>query len=186
MALGNVRLSRNLGLSSKSTLKWRGPKVETWLYNRLTRNLRIATKFYKGEISKIFKTQPWGSKAVGGGLRRKSFKRSTPGQPPFKQTSNLANSIVFSLHFNSKSRFFSGGQLKGRTSSEVKYAQNIELGSGKTGTVRIPQTQKIHTTVRLVNPMSRRKAQTLYIAARPVWIPALRRLTPRILKILAA
>lgn len=186
MALGNVHLKGNIGLSSKSTLKWHGPRVEAWLYGRLTRNLRIATKFYHGEISRIFKTQPWGSKAVGGGLRRKAFKVSPTGGPPYKQTSNLANSIKFSLHFNSKSRFFSGGQLKGRTSTEVKYAQNIELGSGKTGTIRIPQSQKIHTAVRLVNPMSRRKAQTLYIAARPVWIPALRRLTPKLLKILAS
>ena len=180
------RINRNLGLSVKVRLKWNGPRIEEQLYARLVRNLRIATKFYRGEVSKTFSKQPWGSRPVGGGLLRKAFKTSPAGGPPYKQTANLARSIVWSLKTNTRNAFFSGRELRGRTSTEVKYAQNIELGSGKTGTIRIPQTQKIHTPIRLVNPISKRKALTLFILARPVWIPALQKLKPQILKILAS
>ncbi len=180
-----LRISRNLSLSSKSTLKWNGPKVEAWLHGRLTRNLKEATEKYHSEVQRTFKQQPWGSRPVSGGSLRKAFRVSPTQGPPFKQTSNLANSTVWSVKITSKNAFFNGRQLRGRTSTEVKYAQNIELGSGKTGTVRIPQTQKIHTAIRLVNPLSRRKALTLFIQARPVWIPILRRLTPKLLRILA-
>ena len=41
-----LRIRRNIGLSSKSFLKWRGKQVETWLYGRLTRNLKEATERY--------------------------------------------------------------------------------------------------------------------------------------------
>ncbi len=185
MALGNVHLKRSIGLSGKSVLKWHGKKVEEQLYARLVRNLREATDKYHSEVQRIFKQQPWGSRPVSGGSLRKAFKSSPSGGPPYKQTSNLANSIVFSIKTGSRNSFFNGRQLRGRTSTEVKYAQNIELGSGKTGTVRITQTQKIHTAIRLVNPLSRRKALSLYIRPRPVWIPILVRLTPKLLKILA-
>ncbi len=182
------RINRNLGLSVKVRLKWNGPRIEEQLYARLVRNLRIATKFYRGEVSKTFSKQPWGSRPVGGGLLRKAFKTSPAGGPPYKQTANLARSIVWSLKTNTRNAFFSGRELRGRTSTEVKYAQNIELGSAASGgIVRIPQTQKIHTPIRLVNPMSRRKAFSLKpISPRPVWIPILRRLTPKLLKILAS
>ncbi len=177
-----LRISRNLGLRSKSKFIWRGKQIEAWLYGRLTRNLKEATERYHIEVTRIFKQQPWGSRPVSGGSLRKAFRVSPTGGPPYKQTSNLANSPVWSVKFSSKSSFFSGGQLRGRNSTEVKYAFNIELG-GKA--VRIPQTQKIHTAIRLVNPMSRRKALSLTIMPRPVWIPALQKLTPKLLKILA-
>ncbi len=170
----------------KVNLKWKQKEVETALYARLSRNLIKATKFYHQHIQDTFLRQSWGSNPVKGGLLRKTFKVSAPGRPPFKQTSNLAKSIRFSFKTTTQSAFFSGRELRGRTSTEVKYAQNIELGSGKTGTIRIPQSQKIHTRIRLVNPLPKRKAILLFIAARPVWIPTLRKLKPQILKILAS
>ena len=182
MALGNVHLKRSIGLSGKSVLKWHGKKVEEQLYARLVRNLREATDKYHSEVQRIFKQQPWGSRPVSGGSLRKAFKSSPSGGPPYKQTSNLANSIVFSIKATSKNAFFNGRQLRGRTSTEVKYAQNIELG-GKA--IRIPQTQKIHTPIRLVNPIPKKKAATLTITKRPVWIPTLAKLKPKLLKILA-
>lgn len=174
-------IQRNLGLTSKVNLVWNGPRIEAQLYARLARNLRIATKFYHGEVTRIFKTQPWGSKAIGGGLRRKAFKSSPTKGPPYKQTGNLANSPVWSVRVGTRNAFFTGGRMKGRNSTEVKYAKNLELGGA---TVRIPQSQKIHTAVRLVNPIPKRKTP-VSISPRPVWIPLLERLTPKLLKILA-
>lgn len=173
---------QNLGLSGRVLLKWRGKEIETWLYGRLMKNLKVATKLYHSEVQKIFKKQPWGSRPVGGFDLRKAFRSSPPRSPPYKQTANLANSIVFSIKSTSKSAFFSGRELRGRTSTEVKYAQNIELG-GKA--VRIPQTQKIHTLIRLVNPIPKKIAAQLVIVKRPVWIPSLLRLKSKLLKILA-
>jgi len=183
--MAKLKLTGQVNLLGKSrvVLKWNEVKVSQILFKRLRRNLTLATRFYHGEVIRIFKTQPWGSRAVGGGLRRKSFRSSPSGRPPFKQTGNLANSPVFNIKGPQTAQtFFSGIQgIRGRISTEVKYAKSLELGGTP---VRIPQTQKIHTAVRLVNPIPKRKTPTS-IAPRPVWIPLLRRLTPKLLKILA-
>ena len=173
----------NLGLSGKVLLKWHGKRVEEELYRRLTRNLKEATELYRSTVEKVFKSQPWSSVPVAGfDLRKFTGKRSPAGGPPYKQTANLANSIVKSFKLRTVNSFFSGTPLRGRASTEVKYAQNIELGGPA---VYIPQVRKIHTPVRLVNPISRRRAIKLNISARPVWKPQLKILTPKILKILA-
>lgn len=172
----------NLGLSSKVLFKWHGKRVEEELYKRLTRNLKEATELYRSTVEKVFKSQPWGSVPVAGFDLRKRIKNSPAGGPPYKQTGNLANSVVKSFKLRTANSFFSGTPLRGRTSTEVKYAQNIELGGPA---VYIPQVRKIHTPIRLVNPIPRRRALKLNISPRPVWKPQLKILTPKILKILA-
>lgn len=169
-------------------LVWYGDSFMYQLELYGIRHAQRAINIYYKALVKQLKSQPWGSivgrrkyrRASGYNLRwendilmsrtprrevvantankRTAIRFSPDGQPPYKQTGNLANGVVKEIVKRE-----SDGQVTGSVFTTVPYAKEVEFG----GTKQVDQSVKIHTRWRLTNPFLR----AVRIAARPVWGP---------------
>lgn len=101
---------------------------------------------------------------------RKAVKFSRPGEIPFWQTKNLANSVNLT-DTPPRPRDVSSTV---RLSTRVKYARSLERGGYSTNEA------KPYTTIQLINnfPAGR------FIAPRPVWLPLLLQYERRLVKMI--
>lgn len=174
-------------IRAKASLRitWHGP-AKLREINRLSRDaVEEAGKIYDNELTKTLNSAPWGSKpAVDAGpslsnlpsitgIKRKRFRHSDPGEVPFKQTKNLANSI----RTGSERK---GDLVRSRTSTRVKYARTLERGLPQ---ISVEQGKKRFTNIRLVNPL-KLKSGTI-IAPRPVWVPVFEKTRSAMIKSIA-
>lgn len=145
-------------------LEWFGEQRKREIRHHVNNGMVKATKFLWREVKK--KIGDWGSNFLTS-LKRLRVRHSTPGDPPFKQTGNLEKSIDF------KYTWGPDGYIVGNVFSTSPYAETLEKG----GMVQIDQDEKIHTSVRLVNPFKK----AIFIAARPFMVPTLRENTEKII-----
>ena len=140
------------------TIRWSGDRISQQLMTSLRINLRTIGIALSSAIKK--KISVWGSTPLGG-IWRFRDQHSDPGQPPLQQTGELHNSIIdLYRHTNV--------QLTAEVSSDVAYADELELG----GTSQVNQFNKVHTSFRLVNPLT----HPFTIAPRPAWLPVFKSL----------
>ncbi len=142
-------------------VRWHGKPVLTKLQNGANDAAKAGGQVYFEAVTKEFKSAPWGSKPSGD--KRIRYRHSSPGQTPFRQTENLANSI----------RISSSKRVNGqphltitRISTRVPYSVTLERGLPQ---ISQPQHLKRFTKIRLKNPL-KLKSGTI-IAPRPVWLP---------------
>jgi hypothetical protein len=163
-------------ITSKVTIrtKWLGNKRMNEIKSRLGRGAMQAAQLYKNELKKEL-SKEIGSEFVSANLRRR-FKHSSPGEPPYFQTGNLAQSLKISTNFLTRGTIFSSSRhtISVRISSRVRYAVTLERG----GALSVPEAEKTFTSIRLVNPLK----STPTITPRPAWTPVFDRLRPIMLK----
>lgn len=129
-------------------------KYKKKLEQQVEKAVKWGTSYYYKELRKaLVKTQ--GSTPISGNLRLRT-SHSSPGQIPFVQTFNLANSIR-------QSYLGMGAQVYGQVYTDVPYAETLEHG----GYLNMNQNFKKYTSWRLVNPLKTNKA----IAPRPFFTP---------------
>lgn len=140
---------------------WRGDIILKNIKKHGGKGVMKAARHLENAIINEY-TKNLGSVAVGGlgGNLRKRVIHSSPGEAPYVQTSNLSKSTKTSYNFKGLARSF---LVKGRVSTDVKYARTLERG----GSYNLPQRYKKYTSIRLINPLKRAPV----IAPRPVWIP---------------
>lgn len=175
-------------ITAKVTTKvtWHGQRVITKLQNNANDAAKAAGTFYFNLVTREFKRAPWGSKRAqtGNSLSnvpilansRIRFKHSSPGETPYRQTENLANSIRIT-----SSKRLAGEPSKAvtRISTRVPYSRTLERGLPQ---ISQPQSLKRFTKIRLKNPLKLRPGTI--IAPRPVWLPVFQKTNVRMLAII--
>jgi hypothetical protein len=153
----NVGFHYNVHLNqSKLRLFWGTFSV------KLAVGVEKAAKLYASRLWREL-TKVQGSRPIGPGLRLR-FKHSSPGEPPYTQTFNLARSIKVSSNVTNKGAVRKTlTRFKARISTSVPYAPILEYG----GSGNFPQRGKKHTPWRLINPLK----GSPFILPRPVWYP---------------
>lgn len=90
----------------------------------------------------------WGSDFLVNNWRVR-LRHSSPGNPPFKQTGNLFESIAKHLKFRKFGKDKDNVAVYGAVFTDVPYAPTLELGSPQ---VQVNQDTKQYTNFRLANP----------------------------------
>lgn len=151
-------------------VQWNGQAFRN-IFRRIQINTNVAGAKYRSRLKReLLKTA--GSEPVSGIYRRR-VRHSSPGQSPFWQTKNLANSLKFS-------KSTANWIHRVRISTDVEYAPALELG----GVAQVPQSAKKYTRLRLINPLIKHRAVGMFIAPRPVWMPIFNMMGHRMLKII--
>ena len=145
-------------------LEWYGNQRKEEIRAKFNNGMIKATKFLWRQVKNRINT--WGSEFITS-LKRKRVQHSAPGDPPFKQTGNLEKSIDYKFVWGQD------GFINGLVFSDAPYAETLERG----GILQVPQEEKKHTRVRLVNPLKR----AVSIAARPFMQPTLRENTEKLI-----
>jgi phage gpG-like protein len=148
-------------------LDWHGEEVKRNIRHKINNGTVKATRFLLSKIKA--KINEWGSDYITS-TKRKRVRHSAAGQPPLKQTGNLEKS------FDLKYEMGTDGYIVGSVISDVPYAATLEKG----GSSQIDQSQKTHTSVRLVNPLKK----VIGIAARPFARPTLHENKDKLIKII--
>lgn len=159
--------------SVRTQVRWQGDRVISKLQNAGAKATVAGGQIYFQAVEKEFKSAPWGSRRAKTGPSisnvpalanlRIRYRHSSPGETPYKQTENMANSIRIS----SSKRISGSPHLSiTRISSRVKYSSSLERGFPQ---VSIEQHLKRFSKIRLKNPL-KLKPGTI-IAPRPVWLP---------------
>jgi len=140
-----------------TTKKWEGGKIELKIATGAVSAIQKATEHLAKRIrSKLLATR--GSVPTDRVGWVKSVRSSQPGEVPFWQTGNLANSVKPAVTILKT-------KVKGQVSTRVKYARTLENGGF---TEWSGQQHLRFTDLKLVNPI-RKSGQP--IAPRPVWRP---------------
>ena len=151
-------------------VNWNGQAFKN-IFRRVQINTNVAGAKYRSRLKReLLKTA--GSEPVSGIFRRR-VRHSSPGQSPFWQTGNLANSLKFS-------QSTANWVHRVRISTDVEYAAALELG----GVAQVPQSAKKYTRFRLVNPIKKNRATGMLIDPRPAWMPIFMMMRHRLVKII--
>lgn len=157
------------------TLNWGGSVWLVDIRKAAKEGVCQALSIYWKEIVRTL-SEHWGSIQYRGNAR-KTVAHSAPGQPPFQQTGNLANSVMIArgakaAKLNGGAIIVEGGptdensgQEFGCVYTDVPYAKELEYG-GIAGPYKASNLK--HTSWILINPIR----HMMYIAARPAWRPA--------------
>lgn len=152
-------------------------EAATALFTGLKRNAKNASKHYMHAVRQAAKTRPIGSvnkdssgKPLPSNFRR-AEKYSSPGDMPYRQTKNLANSIRQRMIKSSDTIEYAVG-------SEAEYALTVEMG----GSFQVDESDRKNTSWRLINPPKK----PLNIAARPMWKPVFDRNKDQMIQIMAS
>lgn len=157
-----------VSVNYKPTLKWHGVRILAKIHNKADEAVMKAAEHLKEKIQAKLRRHV-GSIYVGSRLV-KAVEFSPPGDPPYEQTGNLANSVKASVEKQKT-------QVKGSVGTRVNYAKTLEEG----GFTRWTGQQHLRFThVKLVNPI---KKSGLPVAPRPVWRPTFEEENRRMLEI---
>lgn len=129
-------------ITVNTILIWKGEDVKSGLITKLYNNLKLAGSMYYAALKLLINYQ--GSPGT----------YSSAGNPPFKQSNNLFNSIV-----SLSSRTID--TLVTEISTDVPYAETLELG----GSLQLDPAQHTHAS----QPAQLFKEKL--IAPRPAWLP---------------
>lgn len=166
-------LSNVLETSVKTKYIWRGNKYLTELAREAAIGVKQAADVYEAALKKAL-NRTVGSDPISGSLRVRK-RHSAPGQVPYWQTGNLANSIKATY----TSRYeISGGKILGfgkelkiygrvSAKTDVPYAKTLEFG----GRLMMPHDNRPYTHWRLINPLKTH----VYTRARPAWRPTFKK-----------
>ena len=148
-------------------LEWYGNQRKEEIRAKFNNGMVKATKFLWRQVKN--RINEWGSEFITS-LKRKRTRHSNAGDPPLKQTGNLEKSIDYKFVWGQD------GFINGVVFSDAPYAETLERG----GTLQVPQEEKKHTRVRLVNPIK----NVISIAARPFMQPTLRENTEKLINMI--
>lgn len=136
-------------IETNARLVWNGSAVKESLKARLLGNLKKSTHLYKETLIALLSVQ--GSPG----------NYSSPGEPPFKQSNNLINSI--NEDYVVEYAGAEGIQLIGQISTDVAYAATLEFG----GALQVDPSEKTYATRSI-----QKWGTVTVIAPRPAWAPA--------------
>lgn len=164
----------------KTQLQWNGNRIKKDIKLKLHLGVRNAVQHFYNELQQAL--GKWGSIPFMGNYRIR-ISHSSPGEAPYRQTSNLYNSIHPDispvsdvLYGDATQGTLQGGEeITGEISTDVPYAPDLELGGGTNY-----GTYKPHTTIRLINPVH----GSLSISPRPAWIPTFLKTVPKMINLI--
>lgn len=171
-------------------LKWQGERKLRQINRLAVIAVKEAGEIYEKELTRTLKSAPWGSKPATEagpslsnlpsitGRTRIRFRHSSPGEVPYRQTLNLANSVRLTSQTGSGATL---GEFRSRVSTRVKYSRTLERGLPQ---ISVPQSSKRFTDIRLLNPL-KLKPGTI-IAPRPVWVPVFEKTRAKMIKQIAS
>lgn len=136
---------------------WNGQKVINAVKGPEAKQaVQAAVDYYKARLRTLLLRQRGSEPTTKVGFVR-AAKFSKPGQAPYWQTGNLAESIKAKTEVQKT-------QIKGSVSTTVKYAKILEEGG-----LMPPKLQKrlVYTDLKLVNPIN----VAITVAPRPAWRP---------------